>query len=198
MPEMLGPVIAARRRSGSATSVADHEKLGWQRAFEDARIQGYEAGQAEALAAQRRADQLTAHLNSLLTSMSKPLAAIDAESERQFCLLALQIGKQLARRELKVDPTQIVAIVRETLAQLPPQARSIRVLVHPSDAAVLRQCLVSAEQSAAWSLVEDPVLTSGGCRIESEHSSIDASFEARVASIVASLMEPVTPAADTI
>ena len=196
MPEVLGPVIAARNRSGSATSAASHERRGRENAFEAARAAGYAAGHAAAVAAEERAQSVCQRLHSLLASLSKPLAEMEAGVEHELTLLALQIGKQLARRELKVDVSQIVAIVRESLAQLPVQARNVRLLVHPSDAAVLHDCLALADQSAAWSLVEDPVLTPGGCKVESEHSSVDASFEARVAAIIATLLDSVPAAVE--
>jgi len=42
--------------------------------------------------------------------------------------------RQLIRREVKLDPGQIVGVVREALGILPISARNIRVVLHPEDA----------------------------------------------------------------
>ena len=67
-------------------------------------------------------------------------------------VLALTVGKQLARRELRVDPTQVIAIIRESLAELPTATREIRVHLHPEDAAIVRERLTAPSNERAWSI----------------------------------------------
>ncbi len=112
----------------------------------------------------------------------------DVELVDELSGLALSIGKQLARRELHLDPAQVTAIVRETIALLPANSREIKVYLHPDDAAVLRDCLAPATLERAWALLEDPVMSRGGCRVASEHARIDARFESRVAAILVQLL----------
>jgi flagellar assembly protein FliH len=126
-------------------------------------------------------------LDSILQLLGHPLAASDAEVERELAQLALAIGKHLARRELRIEPAQVIAIVRESIALLPVAARQVRVHVHPEDAATIRERLAPAASERAWTLVEDPTLSRGGCRVQSECSRIDARFESRVAAVAASL-----------
>ena len=149
---------------------------------------GLSAGRAElqksndALAAQ------VARLDGILNQLSRPLAILEAEVEQQLVLLALAVGKQLARRELKADPGQIAALIREAVGRLPAAARDVRVHLHPEDAAAIAERLASAGRERAWTVVEDPTLTRGGCLVRSENSQIDARVESRVNAMVSSML----------
>ena len=66
--------------------------------------------------------------------------------------------------------------------------------MHPADAEIARENLrLSSENSEApnedlWTVVDEPLLTRGGCRIETQSSQIDASIETRLAEIAAQIM----------
>jgi flagellar assembly protein FliH len=64
----------------------------------------------------------------------------------------------------------------------------VRVHLHPEDAAAIAERLASAGQERAWSVVEDPTLSRGGCLVRSENSQIDARLESRVNAIVSSML----------
>jgi len=186
MPEMEGPIVGRprdERRNGP-----DAARL--QR--EEAEARGYEAGMAKAQAEmQARIAALDARLqqiDSILQLLGSPLQDLDARVESELTQLALTVGKQLARRELKLDPAQVIAIIRESLGQLPIAAREIRVHLHPEDAATVRERLAAPTNERAWTIVEDPTLTRGGCIVRSESSQIDARLEARVHAVMMSTL----------
>ena len=181
LPEVEGPVVGlgdARRR----------QELEALKAQQQAETRGYEAGLARAQAETHpriaALDERIRRLDEVLGLLARPLAQLDAEVERDLVQLALAVGKQLARRELSVDPAQMIAIVREALAQLPAAARAVRVHLHPQDAATVCERL-SASAERVWTVIEDPTLSRGGCLVQSESSRIDARFESRVAAIAA-------------
>lgn len=60
--------------------------------------------------------------------------------------------------------------------------------LHPEDAALVRERLASPQAERAWSIIEDPVLGRGGCRVTAENSEIDARLETRVAAAIAQLL----------
>src|SRR3569833_1233112 len=130
-------------------------------------------------------DSQMKRLDVLLQFMSRPLQNLDAEVENMLLQLALTVGKQLARRELMVDPTQVIAIIRESLAELPASAREIRVHLHPEDATIVRERLTAPSNERAWSIVEDPTMSRGGCVVRTENSHIDARLESRISTIIA-------------
>ena len=147
-----------------------------------ARAQAEVAAQLEALKARVK------RLDSVLELLAQPLKALDEEVEKQLFELAVAVGKQLARRELSADPAQILAILRECLGQLPLAAREVRVHLHPEDAAVVRERLATPNEERAWTLIEDPTLSRGGCLVRSDTSQIDARFESRVSAVLASAL----------
>jgi flagellar assembly protein FliH len=153
---------------------------------------GYEAGVAAGRAElKKQTDTLAAsvaRLDEILNRLSRPLAQLEEEVEQQLMLLALAVGKQLARRELKTDPGQIAALIREAVGRLPAAAREVRVHLHPEDAAAIAERLAAAGPERAWSVIEDPTLTRGGCLVRSENSQIDARVESRVNAMVSSML----------
>jgi flagellar assembly protein FliH len=189
LPEVGGPVVGRNREDKKP---ADNSLELLRKAMEESEARGYQAGMAKAqgesqisinaLAAQVR------QLDTILQLLGQPLAQLDAEVEKELLHLALTVGKQLARRELRVDPTQVIGIIRESLAQLPIAARQVRIHLHPEDAATVRERLAEPTNERAWTVVEDPTLTRGGCMVRTETSQIDVRFESRVNAVIANVL----------
>jgi len=183
LPEMQGPVVG--RTGDRGTSVEALRAL-----RQEAEARGYEAGMANAqleMAARIAAlDARVKQLDSILQFLSRPLHELDTQVDQELSQLALAVGKQLARRELRVDPAQVIAIIRESLSLLPASARDVRIHLHPDDAAVVRERLSSTTNERAWTVVEDPTLSRGGCIVRSENSQVDAKLESRIHAVVVS------------
>jgi flagellar assembly protein FliH len=190
LPAVDGPIVGMRH---SASRARDAEALRANDAARQAELKrGYEAGVSAGRAElQSQNDALGARitrLDAILNRLSQPLVALDEEVEQQLVLLALAVGKQLARRELKADPGQITALIREAVGRLPAAARDVRVHLHPEDATAIAERLAPAGSERAWTVVEDPTLTRGGCLVRSENSQIDARVESRVNAIVSGML----------
>jgi len=149
---------------------------GYQRGLKD----GHAAGEAEL-------NKVVLRLENVLDRVSAPLAKVDERVEQELVELAFAIARQIVRRELKTDPGQVMAVIREAVANLPIANARIRVFLHPEDAVVVRRVLCADEEETNWQVVEDPGLTRGGCRMETDRSRIDASVEARLAAIAATI-----------
>lgn len=189
LPEVDGPIVGRPREERARTAAAE-ESL--RLALKEADARGYEAGMARArtetstrLAA---LDERIKRLDAALQVLAKPFEQLDADVESELAELALGVGKQLARRELHIEPTQVIAILRESLALLPAAARDVRVHLHPEDAATVREHLTAPAADRAWTVVEDPTLSRGGCVIHSQASRIDAKLESRIAAVAASVL----------
>jgi flagellar assembly protein FliH len=190
LPAVDGPIVGMRP---SASRARDALAVRASEVAREAELKrGYEAGVSAGRAELQSQNDLLAariaRLDAILNRLSRPLAALDEEVEQQLVLLALAVGKQLARRELKADPGQITALIREAVGRLPAAARDVRVHLHPEDAAAISERLASAGQERAWTVVEDPTLARGGCLVRSEHSQIDARVESRVNAIVSGML----------
>jgi len=172
---------ALRRKMPTLGGLADLQAEAHKEAFEQGLIEGRQAGRAEV---QAQADRLTGMFHDL----AKPFDALDKEVERELLTLAMALARQIVRRELKTDPTQIIGILREAMAALPVATRDVRVHLHPEDAVVVKQHLASAENQRAWTIIEDPVMARGGCRITTHTSRIDARLETRLGRILSELL----------
>src|ERR1700733_306082 len=167
LPAVDGPIVGMRP---SASRARDALAVRASEVAREAELKrGYEAGVSAGRAELQSQNDLLAvriaRLDAILNRLSRPLAALDEEVEQQLVLLALAVGKQLARRELKADPGQIAALIREAVGRLPAAARDVRVHLHPEDAAAISERLASAGQERAWTVVEDPTLSRGGCLV---------------------------------
>ena len=154
-----------------------------------AREEGFQQGRREGLEAGKKDIKARVHeLESLMQTLTKPLEQLDREVEQELVQLALAVARQLIRRELKTDPGQVLAVVREAMAVLPSAARNVRLHLHPEDALLVREILSLGDHERGWTIVEDPILTRGGCKVSSDTSQIDASIERRLHSVIASVL----------
>jgi flagellar assembly protein FliH len=172
---------APNTKMATVGGLVDLQAEAHQEAFQQGLEEGRLAGRAEVQAQVER-------LSGMFYDLAKPFEVLDAEVERELLTLAMALARQIVRRELKTDPTQIIGIIREAIAALPVAARDVRVHLHPEDAAVVREHLAPTESERAWNMIEDPVMARGGCQITTATSRIDARLETRLGSILSELL----------
>lgn len=175
----IGAGVAAtgRRKVDEMNTV---ERRVWQEAETAGREAGLAAARVEIDNRKRALESQSQLLEQVLQRLSRPLAHLDDDVHEQIVLLATSLARALVRRELRTDPTQIIGIVRETVALLPASARGVRVLLHPEDAALVRERLSTSGPDQAWTIAEDPVLARGDCRVHTEYAQVDARVETRL------------------
>ena len=153
----------------------------YQQGLEAGRKDGREAGMEEMRMAVQRLEQI-------VHALAEPLADVDKQVEEEMAALSVAVARQLIRRELQANPDEVVAVVREALATLPSSARRIKIFLHPDDSSLIRDTMsITNNGDQVWQVIEDPVLTRGGCRVEADHSRIDATVEKRLNSVIAEL-----------
>ncbi len=154
------------------------KKEGLKKGQKEGYVLGAKKGQAEV---QEKIKQF----ENILQTLSEPLSQLDDSVEQELLSLVVAISRQIIRRELKTDPGQVIAVIREAVAALPLSDAKIRVFLHPEDAELVRKALTMPEDDQAWKIVEDPVLSRGGCKVMTETSQVDASLDTRLAALVA-------------
>jgi len=120
-----------------------------------------------------------ASLEQLMTHLLEPIAEQDKQIEKAMVHLVEHIAREVIRRELATDSSQIAVVLRDALKLLPMGAQNVRIFINPQDFALVKAMRERHEES--WKIVEDDELLAGGCRIETEHSRLDASVETRIA-----------------
>ncbi len=175
-------VSAVNRSADGAArvTVRDIEEI-QQRAYED----GFSRGHQEGLCAAR---EEVRHLGLVLTRLQEPLADMDEQVLQELVSLVKSTTRQLVRREIRIAPEGIVAILREAINVLPSSAREIEIHMHPDDVKLVRNILSIDDDHPTWTLTEDPVLTQGDCRVVTENSQIDATLEGRLNAVISALL----------
>jgi flagellar assembly protein FliH len=128
-----------------------------------------------------------ASLEQLMGHLFEPIAEQDTQIEKSLVDLVQHIAKQVIKRELAIDSTQIEQVMRDALKLLPLGVENVRLYVNPQDFAQVKALRERHEET--WRNVEDDTLLPGGCRVETEHSRIDASIESRVSQVMAKLFD---------
>lgn len=194
MPQVIAVEPAEADESGVARvlTVGQVSKV-QEQAFNEARNAGHAQGYKEGCEqAQREYAQKLHELNAraqqfikLLHTLRAPLEQLDEQVEHELATLAVALARQIIRRELKLDPGEIVAVAREAIAALPTATQQPKIYLHPEDAAFIRQAFSLSSEQEHWKLIDDPVLTRGDCRVLTENSRIDATVETRLAAVIA-------------
>ena len=185
LPQIDGPVLARHRRGTDLTGL---EREAWDKGYAEGREAALQAVQQQQGAALAEIERRAAQLGAVLDFMAQPLAELDQEVQRQLALLAGAIARQVVRREIKLQPEEIIGVIRETVTLLPANAREVRVHLHPDDAKLVRSRLADAAGSRAWSIAEDPILSRGGCRVTCGNATIDARLEQRLGAAIAAAL----------
>jgi flagellar assembly protein FliH len=128
-----------------------------------------------------------ASLEQLMMNLLDPVAEQDTQIEKAMVLLVEHVARKVILRELTTDSTQIGSVLRDALKLLPMGAQNIRIFINPQDFAQVKALRERHEEN--WRILEDDSLQAGGCRIETEHSRIDASIETRISQAVAKMYD---------
>jgi len=128
-----------------------------------------------------------AGLEQLMAHLLEPIAEQDTQIEKSLVDLVQHITKQVIQRELAIDSTQIEHVMREALKLLPLGVGNVRLYINPQDFEQVKALRERHEET--WRIVEDEALLPGGCRVETEHSRIDATIETRVARVMDKLFD---------
>lgn len=173
------------QKEGFEQGLEEGKKKGFEQGFEqgqkEGEIKGYEENK------HLLQEQATEFI-SLLESLSEPYKNLDEQVEKELVNLAIGIASQLIRREIKLDSGQIIAVIREAVNALPSVAQKITLQLHPEDAELVRSSLVLDEISSPWKIIEEPLISRGGCKVLTESSAIDATIEHRLAVIVTTIL----------
>jgi flagellar biosynthesis/type III secretory pathway protein FliH len=137
-------------------------------------------------------------LKSLLAALGQAVSGIEQSRqawqkhwENYAIQLSVAIAERIIRRELVAQPQIAAALVREAL-ELAAGQRRIVLRLSPADHAGL------AGQAELWvkqlgllaepQIIADPEITPGGCRVETEHGSIDERIEVQLARVAEELL----------
>lgn len=173
---------------------------GYDAGFEQARAEGFEMGQAEGRKQgfeEGRAEgmeqalagfeQLAKPIDNALKALKKLKSDYRAAQRKEVVDLVGKIARQVIRAELALQPTQLLALVDEALAAMPPSRDTVEVLMNPEE--LRRVSELDPKRAKKWNLLADPSLEPGECRVKSGDHEVDAGCQGRLAACMDQVRE---------
>jgi flagellar assembly protein FliH len=161
---------------------------GYESGLSQGRQQGYAEGQRKGLE-QGREDgrqQVQADLAHVAGPLEAALVGVQqlrddyqAAMRRELVDLVAKVSRQVIRCELALQPRQLLTLVEETLANMPPAGDDkVEVLLNPMDLERIRD--LDPQGVERWNLLADPRLDAGECRVKSGGQEADAGCRQRL------------------
>ena len=181
--------LTSRDLSNEAARAA--YSLGRRRGFEEGARTGLRQGFSEGSQAledfeSRKAADVAAQMQRLVEVFQREMAALEAQVATDLVSLAIDIAREVLRRELSVGAQALLPAAREALRVLGEGASRLELHVHPADAALLETHL-EACQSGQCRVTSEPGAQRGSCRVEADTGVAEAGFEARWQAVMATL-----------
>lgn len=137
---------------------------------------GVQEGRREAAA---RFDKLAGPVDAVLAALQQAQADYQAAMREEVVDLVARVARQVIRCELALQPVQLLHLVDETLATMPPPHEKVEVHLNPEDLQRIRD--VDPERANRWTLVADAQLEAGECRVKAGRREADAGCRQRLA-----------------
>jgi flagellar assembly protein FliH len=170
----------------TASQIEAVQKQAYDEAYAEGHAQGYKAGQEEGLNAAKQQTQARIELlDNTLNKLAAPLEELDDRVDHELVILVQALVKQMVRREIKSDPGQVMAVIREAIESLPVASRQLQLHLHPEDAMLVHEFYKTGDQDLAWDIVEDPLISRGGCKVITAVTQVDATLETRLTQLFA-------------
>ena len=173
----------------------DRLRLEAQQAGETAgHEQGHALGLAQGHAAGLTAAQAqAAQMQALAQAFSGALELAHSSVADDLLALALDIARQVLGQALATEPQAILAVVHELLQAEPSLSGAPLLLLHPDDAALVKELLADDLKAAGWRIRLDPHIARGGCRVTAHSGERDATVQARWERVSAALARHPAP-----
>jgi flagellar assembly protein FliH len=167
-PAATAPITPEALSIQQQERLAALEREAFTKGYAQGERAGLEAGGKRAEAMLRRVAQTLEELGNLRKTLMQ-------QSERQMVQLALTLARRVVQREISLDPELIAAMAHVAIKKLGVSNPST-IRLHPDDYTVV------ARDGDRWSgsnvtVVPDPSIARGGCMVESDFGTIDATLD---------------------
>lgn len=168
-----GPHISSSEEPVSGKQLA-------QRALESA----YQRGLSEGFRAgtehiTRESGSMASRIDSLVASMQSQFEAFDQDVADALLGLAFSLARQVVRSELELRPELVATSVKDALHSLSLKATFPGIYVNPDDLNLIKSVLGEELSVRGCRIIADVSISRGGCRLESDTSTVDATIESR-------------------
>jgi flagellar assembly protein FliH len=155
----------------------------------DSFVKGYAQGERTGLeAASTRGQAMLRRLGETLQELTALRSEMIHRTERQVVQLALAIAERVIRREISLDRGLLYAMARVALDRLGEHA-SATIRLHPDDLAAVRAGQASETFGEHIKVVADPLVSRGGCLVQSDFGFMDVDVSAQFHELSKTLFE---------
>lgn len=172
------PPAAAPEPAEARPSFAELEREAFMKGYAQGERAGAEAAAKRGDATLRRLAQTVEELAGLRTELIQ-------KTERQVVELALAIAGRVLRREVSIDRELLIAMARIALERL-GENTSATIRLNPDDYAFIG-AKAQVGDSSLVRVVADPLVSTGGCLVQSDFGLIDAGIDAQLGEMAAAL-----------
>lgn len=167
------------------------QREGYEAGLDQGRADGFPVGQSEGLQrgveegramALAQFDELSKPIDAMLKGLKKLKTDMRAAQRKEVVDLVGKIARQVIRAELALQPVQLLALVEEALSVMPPSRDAVEVFLNPEE---LRRVLeLDPKRAKKWTLLPDPALEPGECRVRSGDNEVDAGCQGRLTAVM--------------
>ncbi|GGC74478.1 flagellar assembly protein FliH [Undibacterium terreum] len=184
---------------GFAQGQEDGYELGLERGRQD----GLAAGRADGLQQGREEgrretlvsfDSLAQPVDAILAGLKKIKSDYRDAQRKEVVDLVAKVARQVIRAELALQPVQLLALVDETLAAMPPTRDEIEVFLNPEELQRIKE--LDPKRASRWTLIPDSRLDMGECRVKAGDHEADAGCQQRLTACMEQVSEQLQNAAE--
>jgi flagellar assembly protein FliH len=149
-----------------------------------ARQSGYQDGYRDGMAAldafkKSFAQQMSAQLGTLVKSFDGEFRELEEQMATALAGMAVELARQVVRSEITQRPEHIAQVAHEAVEALQLSARHVRVRVNPADLPLVLDGAGEEMKAREAQVLPDPEVPRGGCKVESDIGSVDATLASR-------------------
>lgn len=149
---------------------------------EQGQLIGFKHGVKEG---QKEIDATLARMKQIMQVLFEPIHQQDEALESVLIDSVISICHLILKRELKIDSSQVLIILKEALSTLKAGYKNMKIHLHPRDAELIKEKLSELpDYNDQWRIVEHTTLSPGGCIVETDSSLLNASLDQRVKQVV--------------
>lgn len=172
------------QRDGYDVGLEQGRSEGLESGHAEGVARGYEEGRQQALA---EIEAALKPVDTMLRALKKLKTEYRNAQRNEVVDLVGKIARQVIRAELALQPVQMLALVDEALASMPPTRDEVEVLLNPEEMKRIQE--LDPKRAKKWNLLPDPSLEPGECRVKAGDHEVDAGCQNRLAACMEQVRE---------
>ena len=172
------------QRDGYDVGLEQGRSEGLESGHAEGVARGYEEGRQQALA---EIEAAVKPVDAMLRALKKLKTEYRNAQRNEVVDLVGKIARQVIRAELALQPVQMLALVDEALAGMPPTRDDVEVLLNPEEMKRIQE--LDPKRAKKWNLLADPSLVPGECRVKAGDHEVDAGCQNRLAACMEQVRE---------